>query len=275
MQLAVADSKRILTAAGYYKGPIDESNDPKYALAVEKILSRHEGKLPTNRSSWGLARSAIAAVQIILAAAGFTPGVADGLYGNNTHGAFVEWNHEQTTGTPLVLPRKPIVTPEGRGLKDTPLQRDCGTYYGRTEKEIKSHLVVVEPPYTMRLDYDLKTRARTIRLHAKAAPSAEQALRMALNEYGYERLKTLGLDRYAGAYFWRKMRGGKSLSMHAYGCAIDFYAEPNGLNTRCPDALFCGAEYKAWFDIWEACGWISLGRVIGRDWMHVQRARLS
>jgi hypothetical protein len=96
----------------------------------------------------------------------------------------------------------------------------------------------------------------------------------ALQHYGYPKIQELGLNRFAGSYNHRKMRGGSSWSMHAYGCAIDFYAEPNGLRTRCPDALFCGQDYIAWFDIWESVGWTSLGRAIGRDWMHIQAASM-
>ena len=62
--------------------------------------------------------------------------------------------------------------------------------------------------------------------------------------------------------------------MHAYGCAIDHYAAPNGLTTRAPQALFSGKDYVEFFDIWESFGWVSLGRAIGRDWMHIQAARL-
>lgn len=111
-------------------------------------------------------------------------------------------------------------------------------------------------------------------IHEKCADSAERALREIAKNYTLPTLQRLGLDRFAGSYNHRKMRGGDSWSMHAYGCAIDFYAAPNGLRTPCPTALFCGEEYKTFFDIWEAEGWTSLGRAINRDWMHIQAARL-
>lgn len=83
-----------------------------------------------------------------------------------------------------------------------------------------------------------------------------------------------GIDRYAGAYTHRKMRGGSKWSMHAFGCAIDFYAEPNGLRTRCPQALFCGTDYKDFLDIMEAHEWLPAIRLWGADAMHFQRARI-
>jgi hypothetical protein len=83
-----------------------------------------------------------------------------------------------------------------------------------------------------------------------------------------------GIDRYAGAYTHRKMRGGSNWSMHAFGCAIDFYAEPNGLRTRCPQDLFCGSDYKDFLDIMEAHEWLPAIRLWGADAMHFQRARI-
>jgi hypothetical protein len=126
----------------------------------------------------------------------------------------------------------------------------------------------------MRLDYDMSTVVTRIRLHEECALSAKEALTEIYFSYGEDDLVRLGLNRLAGGYMHRRMRGGSAWSMHAYGCAIDFFAGPNGLTTRCPTALFCGREYVKFFDIWEKHGWVSLGREIGRDWMHVQAARL-
>jgi len=70
------------------------------------------------------------------------------------------------------------------------------------------------------------------------------------------------------------MRGGSKWSMHAYGCAIDFYAAPNGLRTRCPKALFCGDEYKPFLDIMQSFDWLPAIRLWGADAMHFQVARI-
>ena len=59
-----------------------------------------------------------------------------------------------------------------------------------------------------------------------------------------------------------------------YGCAIDWFAAPNGLRTRCPKALFCGPDYKDFLDIMEANEWLPAIRLWGADAMHFQRAKL-
>jgi len=111
-------------------------------------------------------------------------------------------------------------------------------------------------------------------VHEAVADRLLGALLAVRAEYGPEGMRELGLDRYAGAYNKRRMRGGSKWSMHAYGCAIDFYAAPNGLRTRCPKALFCGDEYKPFLDIMQSFDWLPAIRLWGADAMHFQVARI-
>ena len=46
-------------------------------------------------------------------------------------------------------------------------------------------------------------------------------MREVLRAYGEDDLRRLGLDRNAGTYAHRRMRGSSAWSMHAYGKAID------------------------------------------------------
>lgn len=272
----IRSAQRLLLAAGYYKGGIDGQAGPKTWEAVDKVISRHAGTaiLPITAARWSKQRRMIAAAQIVLHFAGYEPGNIDGYAGHNTMNALRAWDHFQTTGKKEELPKNPVIvlpTP-----KIFPLQRDCPTFYGRAmTKEVRDQLVQIDLPFPMRLDWNLGQTVRKMTLHAKCADSASRAYSRILARYGYERLRELGLDRFAGSYAERKMRGSDAVSMHAYGCAIDHYAGPNGLTTRCPTALFCGKDYAGFFDIWQEFGWVSLGRAIGRDWMHVQAARLS
>lgn len=266
--------QRLLAAAKYYDGAIDGIFGPKSLGGINNILARRGGEATTNPARWSGDRRAIGAAQLILKYAGHSPGAIDGYWGNATEGAYLEWEHFVTYGKKLVLD----VTPTGAQKKASPFptQAQCTAFYGApgVGGAAERQLIMVDLPYAMRIDWNLGQKSVRVRLHQKCADSALKAMREILGHYGEDRLRKLGLDRNAGTYEPRRMRGGANWSMHAYGCAWDFYAAPNGLTTRCPQALFCGEEYKAFFDIWEANGWTSLGRAIGRDWMHVQAASL-
>lgn len=259
--------QRVLAVAGFYRGAIDGILGDQSAKAIDAVLDGHD--------NWSIQRRGVAAVQVILNSMQINAGAVDGLAGNLTQGAMLEWEHRQVRSTPFELDRTPIRPSTGKENIGFPLQRNCAAYYGRPGPEIVAQLATFEPPYDMVIDYEQGQRVKTITLHKKCIKSAEQAYKLVLAEYGFYRIKELGLDRFAGSYVPRKMRGGTSWSMHAYGCAIDTFAGKNGLTTRAPQALFSHVEYKKWFDIWESVGWVSLGREIGRDWMHVQAAKLQ
>lgn len=157
---------------------------------------------------------------------------------------------------------------------DIPRQADVGTFYGQPGPAIEAQLVMAELPFHLRLDWDLAKTVRRVRLHKKCAPAFVSALTEVWTEYGEKQFRALGIDRFAGAYNHRQMRGGKAWSMHAYGCAVDFYAALNGLKVRCPDALFCKPEYTDFLDIMERHGWLPAIRLWGADAMHFQMARL-
>lgn len=274
------DIQRLLTAAGYYKGRLDGLLGAESRSAAFKILDRHP-ELVKASNSWSNQRVAIAAAQIILKFAGYDPGGIDGYAGHNTREAFNDWDAQLTSqgGRQLAQTPSNTYTPVKSAF---PSQAGCVAFYGKpgiegsaADKAMQKELVEVTFPFPFRIDYNLDQKATKMRLHKKCAESALKAINQVVNYYGESQYKKLGLDRFAGSYMPRLMRGSKTtFSMHAYGCAHDWYAAPNGLTTRCPQALFCGEEYKAFFDIWEANGWTSLGRAIGRDWMHLQAASL-
>ncbi len=66
--------------------------------------------------------------------------------------------------------------------------------------------------------------------------------------YGERDIKRLGLNQFGGCFNNRKMRQGQ--------------------------ATFARTEYDEWWNIGEEEGWVSLGRTIYFDWMHVQAARI-
>lgn len=107
-------------------------------------------------------------------------------------------------------------------------------------------------------------------VHKAARPGLESAYAQIQKEYGLDKMWDLGLNTSSGTYYPRAKRGGTNPSIHSWGAAIDICAGPNGLETKCPRALFCGQDYKRFIDIMEAYGWYSLGRSWGQDYMHFQ-----
>ena len=151
-----------------------------------------------------------------------------------------------------------------------------------TQKEVRSgksifgapgskRLVRIVPPYPLYYDGG---KVSSLAVHELVADDVVEALQEVLDVYGYARIKELGLDQYGGCYNYRKTTGGSTLSMHAWGIALDFCPEGNGMNDRAPEASLSREECRAWWDIWERHGAVSMGRAKGWDWMHVQFARL-
>lgn len=271
--MQIADIQRLLAAAGYYKDAIDGILGHHSRKGINTILTRRSSEVSGNPAPWTDKRRAVAAAQLILTHAGYPLGRIDGYAGNLTNTAFMLWNSAQSGIKPdLSVPGK--VPPSTNAQNNFPRQSGMDAFYGKPGPDVQANLVLYDLPVAMRIDWNLLQKSTRVQLHKKCGPSAMNAMEQIVRHYGEDEWRKLGLDRNAGTFNHRKMRGSSSWSTHAYGCAWDFYAGPNGLTTRCPDALFCGEAYKAFFDIWEAHGWVSLGRAIGRDWMHVQAARL-
>lgn len=261
------DFQAIAANAGVYKAGIDGQWGPATKEAMD-ILTVGREEIRT----WTRERIIVAGVQLALAKLGYNPGAIDGFYGGLSKSAFDAWAYKQAYGKKEKIETNVInPTPIGSPF---PNPKNVAKFYGQPGPAVASQLVTFAPPYAMVFDWDLSTSVTKISLHRKCVESGQSALEEISRHYGQPMLNKLGLNRFAGSYNHRLMRGGNSWSMHAYGCAIDFYAAPNDLRTRCPQALFCGADYVDFFDIWEKHGWTSLGRAIGRDWMHVQAASL-
>ncbi len=275
--MEILNVQAMLANAGYYTGELDGYYGPQMNRAMRVIeLTTQKHQYPKNFLRWGTKRRIIACGQAILNALGFEAGEVDGLLGHNTREAFAAYQLKKETGRDVKLKQKPVEEYATTPPEHLPRQRECEQFYGTPGRNgtVSKRLRAIELPFDLRIDWNLRQKTNKITVHEKCAPSLHKALITVHDVYGYERMRKLGLDRYAGAYNPRKMRGGSSWSMHAYGCAIDFYAQPNGLRTRCPNALFCKAEYKDFLDIMERNGWLPAIRLWGRDAMHFQRARL-
>ena len=150
-----------------------------------------------------------------------------------------------------------------------PNVRAGNSMFGKPGDE--SALVSIKPAYQL---YFEGTPVKTIRVHRLIADHVAAALKEVLEHYGPTRIKELSLDQYGGSYNYRSTATGRSLSMHAWGVALDFAPGLNAYEKRKPYASLSRPECEAWWDIWERHGAVSLGRERDYDWMHLQFAKL-
>lgn len=271
------DAQLIWKKAGFYTGGIDGDFGPLSIMAQTEIRSRHANDFTFEYDRRMTTREMIGTAQACLNVLGFEAGVVDGLEGHNTREAvngFLYWLAE---GTFEKIPRVAITPSKVIAPLTIPRQKDMKSFYGdpdRGEAYMRSRMTTIELPFKLRIDWQLSQRTNKMTVHEKCAPSLEAAMITVHGRYGMSAMQRLGIDRYAGGFNYRKMRGSGAWSTHAEGCAVDFYAAPNGLRMKCPKALFCGSEYKAFLDIMEAHGWLPAIRLWGADAMHFQQARL-
>lgn len=135
-------------------------------------------------------------------------------------------------------------------------------------------LVTIDLPYPMFLAWEPETQIKRMTCHALVADPLKNIFRKILNHYGKEKINELGLDLFGGCYNDRKIVGGQSKSMHAWGIAVDMDPDHNGMNTHAPKARFSKKDYEPFWEIVEEEGAISLGREKDYDWMHFQFATL-
>lgn len=169
-----------------------------------------------------------------------------------------------------------------------PLQRDCDTFYGNPRGRNASnpsvafeskYIVNLTPPFQL---YYGDKAVKTIRVHVKCKDAFERVFLNLKEAAGgdYKTLQHWGVTKYGGAYNYRLMRGGNSLSMHSWGCAIDLDPANNGMYDKTPRFAQFPAVLKAFADE---------GAIWGGDWngnhntqderscdgMHWQFARLK
>lgn len=260
--------QRSLQLLDFYQGPVDGLFGPLTHASIQSALVKHLG---VGTTKWLPARREIAYQQLMMHLMGIPVGTIDGVIGPLTRQAVVEWQDRlrDIPGNPT--PPKPdttVILPGDKPINRWPTQASVPQFYG----PIGQNQVKVTPPYQLYL-YDSRTKVKTISLHTKVAASAERVLNRVLSAYSSEEINKLRLNRYFGSLNVRKMKGGKSWSMHSWGIALDFDANYNQLRWGKDRASFAKAVYDPWWEAWESEGWVSLGRERNYDYMHVQAAR--
>ncbi|MDE2383084.1 MAG: M15 family metallopeptidase [Alphaproteobacteria bacterium] len=128
--------------------------------------------------------------------------------------------------------------------------------------EVKS-LVHLTPPFAMHYGGQ---PVSSFRIHRACAASLGRVLAAIHDAAGRDQatLDAWGVSTFGGSYNFRLKRNSNTLSMHAYGCALDLAPERFPMGRSKP--TFCAPVLKAFADE----GWVNLEH----DRMHFQAARL-
>ncbi len=255
---------------GHYKGDIDGDAGPMTMKAVDII--EHNGGFKWD--GWSKSRRLIAAAQVVLTALGYEPGTIDGLEGNNTREALTSFQTKEVTGKPVLIERipGPDYAPTA-GQSEWPLQRDMDSFYGKPGN-VECTAGKCFLPFPFQIAWDASQHVTSVSCHRKVATALTGIFKETANHYGRDLMEAYGLMLFGGCYSLRKMRGGSSWSVHAYGAAVDIDPDNNQLRWGRDRARFAKEEYQPFWKIVEAHGAVSLGRAANMDWMHFQFARL-
>jgi len=247
-----------LKSKGWYKGQIDGDFGPKTREAVSNI-----DQIPDD---WSDRRKLVGAVQVISHELGEDAGKIDGYYGPTTDVAYqrARFKNQTGEGPPLWRPEDIVQTFKWPKAYTT----EFDAFYGPRGSSLER----LTSPYPLRIAWNPNQIIQSFSIHSKVKDSAEKVLKEALKHYGLQKIKELRLDYFGGCFNERRIRGGTKWSMHSWAVAIDFDPSNNQLRWGRDKATFAKPEYEAWWKMWEAEGWTSLGRQRNFDWMHVQAA---
>ena len=142
-------------------------------------------------------------------------------------------------------------------------------FYGKPWEDT-SLLTHVVPPFIMKYE---GTQIHGILIHVNCAEALDEALNDIWDHYGHDQnqIDAVGLSNYSGSYAYRNVRGGASLSCHAFGAALDIDADHNQMYYN-PNVVPCRMPQPAVF-AFENTGATWGGRFTHRvDKMHYQWA---
>jgi hypothetical protein len=158
-----------------------------------------------------------------------------------------------------------------RSLMPTPNPWPFGTreglrdFYGEPGDE--NNLVSIEFPFPMFYGGQRVTKTRC---HKKVAASLLRILTAIGQRHAGTREVLEAAEDYGGIYNFRNKRGGTSLSVHAWGAAIDLDADDNSF--RDPWPLVADMPFAVMEEFAKE-GWQSAGAFWGYDAMHFEACR--
>ncbi|MEM9391336.1 MAG: M15 family peptidase [Bacteroidota bacterium] len=246
-------------------------NDHIDGLAGTNTMNGIRQKFPNINEAWAKKRRIIAAVQLYAEENGINCKPIDGYLGPITQEA-IEHLRAKVSGTTVRGFRPEDIIDVNPNNWPKQYSEQFYEFFGEMGDE--TNLKSVTMPYRHRLSWDTAKTVSRIRCHKKVADSLEKVLSNVLEAYGIDEVKRLKLDNWGGCFNVRSIRGGSKPSMHSWGIALDYYPAKNQLRWGADRAVFAQEVYTKWWEIWEAEGWISLGRSRNFDWMHVQAAKI-
>lgn len=268
----VKEAQRRLLAMGLYTGKVDGMPGPLTQAAFNALFNNQRVKY---LGSWDAARRLTAVSQALCRIDGIEVGDIDGLKGPQTVYAYSVYDARMAGDTTVETWRdfadqQPPLQPAPPKATVWPRQADVRAFFGPEG----ANQTTVVLPYPMKVAWNLSQRITKTSCNVKVKPALERIWGRTLEHYGITKIVELKLDLFGGCLNVRKIRGGTSWSMHAYGIAWDVDPERNALKMGRDEATLDAKVYDPFWGFVEAEGAVSLGRLRNYDWMHFQFARL-
>lgn len=164
-------------------------------------------------------------------------------------------------------------------MTNWPNQNDVDGFYGNprgrngvaSAKWESENIVRVKAPWKLITAWD-GAPVSSIMVHKKCSESLLRVLEQIWGSAGQSQRKVdeWGMNLFAGAYNFRLMRGDNRLSMHSWGCAVDFDSARNSFGDTTPNFKNIPAVLNAF----RSQGWTWGGEWKKPDGMHWQAANV-
>lgn len=164
-------------------------------------------------------------------------------------------------------------------MPDWPTESEAVSYYGNPEGENgqasptweQQNLIYVKTPWRLVTSWSFQEMSSGIRIHSKCASSLSAIFDEIWEAAGksQKQIDEWGMNLCGGGFTFRIKRGSNELSMHAFGCAVDFDPQRNERGNHnphfgnIPEVLDAFARQK----------WVWGGTFSIPDGMHWQAAK--
>ena len=139
----------------------------------------------------------------------------------------------------------------------------------------RQYLTKIRPPWHMYLSWEPHRPLAWITVNKQCAMSLAAVLQQVAEDYEHDQgaIEKDGLHLFGGCFNFRVIRGGHTLSTHAYAAAIDLNPKGNPLGKKWIAGQ--GMMPLKVVERFETAGWVWGGRFANRpDCQHFQAARL-